>query len=173
MSLIPKTCTLIRLKAPEIAVRLGDDPDCQIRIEMRSDRLAVKFAQAVTINRDQENFFLEASEDLDAKDAVNIWDDGGTFKIRKADASLFDTRADGFVTVDVLVTQTASVTREGKVEGFAGLIPGPVFLGAAGAIIQTDPTDGASTGEIWQQLGTAVNDETIAIELGPAIELVG
>ena len=120
-----------------------------------------------------EVLVIEASENLAARDAVNIFDDAGTFKVRKADASNFGTKADGFVTAAFLVTEQATVLREGKVGGFSGLIPGPIFLddATAGGIVQTDPVTGASAGDIWQQLGTAINATTMAIEIGEAIEL--
>jgi len=121
--------------------------------------------------RDTEVFDREASENIASRDAVNIFDDAGTAKARKADASAFSTRATGFVVVGVLVTETARIISEGKIGGFAGLTIGdPVFLSASvpGGITQTPPT---GAGEVWQKLGDATSATEIRIEIGEAIEL--
>lgn len=112
---------------------------------------------------------IEASENLAANDLVNIWDDGGTFKVRKADASSYDTRAMGFVKESVTSGQDADVFGEGIVSGQTGLDPADeVFLSAttAGATTQTPP---ASSGDIWQAVGTPISATQFKFEKGEAI----
>ncbi len=119
---------------------------------------------------DSERVVKEAGEGLAARDAVNIYDDGGTAKVRKADASAFATRAMGFVKNNFLVTEDAIVFSEGIMGGFAGLTIGdPVFLSTtSGAITQTPPT---GAGEVWQQIGEAYSATEIRIEIEEAIVL--
>lgn len=119
-----------------------------------------------------EKLIREASEALATRDFVNIFDDAGTAKVRKADASAFGTRANAFVTNNYLITELADTFAEGILTGFAGLTIGdPVFLDAVtpGGITQTAPT---ATGEIWQQLGVAVSATEVRIEIGEAIVIV-
>lgn len=116
-----------------------------------------------------ESFVKEASEALATGDFVNIFDDGGTEKLRKADASAFATRANAYVTDNYVATDLATAFSEGVLGGFSGLSIGlPVFLDATtpGDITQTAPT---STGEIWQQLGVAISATEVRIEIGEAI----
>lgn len=118
---------------------------------------------------ESEFLIREASEDLDQWDFVNIWDDTGTAKARKADASSFGTRAMGFIRNNFLDTENAEVFGEGIMPGFVGLTIGaPVFLSATtpGAVTQTPPT---GTGEIWQKVGEAVSATEVRVELGEAI----
>lgn len=118
--------------------------------------------------RDSEVIIREASEALDARDFVNIWDDLGTAKARKADASAASTRAHGIVVDSFLSGANATIISEGKVGGFTGLTMGePVFLSlTAGEITQTPPT---AAGEIWQVLGHAISATEIRLEIGEVI----
>lgn len=117
-----------------------------------------------------ESEFLvrEASEDLDQWDWVNIWDDGGTAKARKADASAFGTRAMGYIRNNYLTAENAEIFAEGIMPGFVGLTIGaPVFLSlVSGETTQVPPT---ATGEIWQKVGEAVSATEIRVEIGEAI----
>ena len=119
---------------------------------------------------DSEQIIREAGEGLSARDAVNIYNDGGTAKVRKADASSFSTRAMGFVKDNSLVTEDAVVFSEGIIGGFAGLTIGdPVFLSAtSGEITQAPPT---GAGDIWQMLGEAYSATEVRIEIEEAIVL--
>ena len=64
---------------------------------------------------------IEASEALSAGDYVNTFNDGGTVKVRLADASDISTKADGFVLASVLITANAEVYRRGLNNQLAGL----------------------------------------------------
>lgn len=119
---------------------------------------------------DSERIVKEAGEGLSARDAVNIYDDGGVAKVRKADASSFSTRAMGFVKNNFLVTEDATVFSEGIVGGFAGLTIGaPVFLSTtSGEITQAPPT---GAGDVWQIVGEAYSATEVRIEIEEAIVL--
>ena len=120
--------------------------------------------------RDSEVVIKTASESLSAGDAVNIFDDTGVAKVRRADASAFATRAMGFVLDNFDADDPATVISEGIIGGFAGLTIGdPVFLSlTSGEITQTPPT---ATNEIWQQLGSAYSATELRLEIGEAIVL--
>ena len=100
-----------------------------------------------------DNQLMPASEDLSATDLVNVWNDGGTMKARKADASN-SYKATGFVKASVLSGQNALVFFEGT-NGVAGLTPGAdIYLsGTAGEATETPVTTSAS---ISQRVGTGL-----------------
>ena len=115
-----------------------------------------------------EDVALEASEDLSANDLVNIWDDAGTFKVRKADASSFATRAMGFVQAAYLTGAIAVVKGEGIVSGQVGLDPADdVFLSTTPGETSQSPATG--TAEVWQTVGHPVSATQFAFEKGEAI----
>jgi len=119
-----------------------------------------------------EEFGKEASEAIDALDFVNVFDDGGTEKVRKADASNFSTRATGYVLDNYLLGDTAQVLGEGIISGFSGLTIGePVFLDTttSGGITQTPDLTNTGGSDIWQQIGEAVSATEIRVEIGEAI----
>jgi hypothetical protein len=117
---------------------------------------------------ESETAVKEAFEDLDALDFVNIFSDGGTEKVRKADGSLFSTRAHGIVLNNFLDGENATVVSEGIIGGFTGLTIGdPVFLSTtSGDVTQTPPT---GTDEVWQKVGDAYSATEIRLEIGEAI----
>lgn len=119
---------------------------------------------------DSEQTVKIAGESLTARDAVNIYNDTGTAKVRKADASSFGTRAMGFVKDNFDADDPATVFSEGVVGGFTGLTIGnPVFLSTtSGEITQTPPT---GAGDIWQIVGEAYSATEIRIEIEEAIVL--
>jgi len=99
------------------------------------------------------NVFL-ASESLGAGEFVNVWNDSGTVKVRKADASA-DKPADGFVLAAVSSGANANVYREGENNQMSGLTGGvDYFLSSttAGGVSTTAPT---ATGSIQQWVGKA------------------
>lgn len=110
---------------------------------------------------------LEASEALVAGDLVNIWDDVGTFKVRKADAAT-NKPADGFVLAAFSANTQATVYFEGLNDQVSGLTAGRVFLGNAGAVTNTAPTAAAS---IVQPVGVAVGATSLNFEAGNHILL--
>ena len=65
----------------------------------------------VGIGADTSN--VVASEALAAGDFVNVWNDAGAFKVRKADATTAGKEAHGFVLAAVASAGTATVYFEG------------------------------------------------------------
>ena len=87
-----------------------------------------------------ENRAMMASEALSAGDLINIWDDAGTAKMRKADAD--NGRAvDGFVLQAVANGAVGTVYLEGVISGLAGLTVGATYWlsTVAGAISNASP----------------------------------
>lgn len=100
---------------------------------------------------------LPASEALAGSDLVNVWNDAGTAKVRKADATASGKEANGFVLAAVSNGANATVYFEGRITGLAGLTPGArMYLSAAtpGTLTATPP---AATGNVVQYIGNAVN----------------
>ena len=110
-----------------------------------------------------DTYSLPASENLLAGDFVNVWDDGGTLKIRKAiaeDAKL----ADGFVLDAVTSPAAGTVYAEGKNTSLTGLtLAGVYFLSdsVAGTITTTAPS--ASTKHV-QRIGKAISVTAVTTE---------
>lgn len=98
---------------------------------------------------------LSASEALSAGNLVNIWNDAGTAKIRKADATTSGKEAHGFVLASVLSGAAGQVYFEGANTSATGLTPGLLFLStAAGLTVNSAPT---GSGNIVQRVGFAVS----------------
>lgn len=106
---------------------------------------------------------ITASENLAAGDFVNVWNDSGTAKVRKADGSTSGKYAHGFVLASVTSGQTALVYFEGPNTAITGATPGEVFLSAstAGSYTSTAPT---GAGKTVQKLGVAVSATVINFE---------
>lgn len=112
---------------------------------------------------------LVASEDLAAGDFINIYDDSGTPKCRKADAST-NKPAHGYVLTGVTNGNNASIHFEGMNNQVTGMTAGRVYLSAAtpGKAVSTAPS---SSEDIVQVLGIAVSATEINVELGEPIQL--
>lgn len=106
-----------------------------------------------------------ASENLAAGDLVNIWNDSGTPKARKADASGGHAkRAHGFVLSGYSSAATATVYFEGTITGLTGLTGGSqCYLSgaAAGTPTHTAPSTSAY---IVQDVGVAVSSTELSFE---------
>jgi hypothetical protein len=113
---------------------------------------------------------IEASEALSAGDIVNIWEDTGVAKVRKADATTAGKEADGFVLAASSTGNTATVYFEGNNEQVSGLTPGlPVYLDTtAGGLTQTPP---AASGNVVQSLGKASSATSFNFEPQTPIRL--
>lgn len=108
-----------------------------------------------------ESKSIVTSEDLSASDLVNLWNDAGTQKARKADASN-GRRAHAYVLEAVTSGQTATVRFEQSITGLTGRTPGKMqFLGLAGAMTETPPS---TAGHISQQVGVAVTSDEMSFE---------
>lgn len=106
---------------------------------------------------------IVASENLAAGDFVNIYNDGGTAKVRKADASTAGKYAHGFVLEAVTSGDPALVYCEGPNTAVTGATPGEVFLSAttAGGFTSSAPT---GTGKVVQKIGVATATTNINFE---------
>jgi hypothetical protein len=105
-----------------------------------------------------------ASENLAGGDKVNIWNDGGTVRVRKADATAAGKETDGFVLGAATSGQDATVYFEGRNTSLTGLTPGArYYLSAAvpGGITTTPPS---ATGNVVQYVGRAISETELAFE---------
>lgn len=103
---------------------------------------------------------MASSENLSAGDLVNIWNDSGTRKARKADASN-GRRAHGFVLDAVTSPNNATVYMSGDITGLTSLTIGvPYYLSGAtaGGVTATSPT---TSGHMSQEVGIAVSTTVI------------
>ena len=105
-----------------------------------------------------------ASEALTAGDFVNLWNDSGTIKARKADASQGFTKfADGYVKANVASAANATVYFDGT-NTLTGLTVGSKYYlsATAGTVTTTIPT---TTGHIYQYLGKAISTTELSVEI--------
>lgn len=113
---------------------------------------------------------IEASENLNAGDLVNVFNDASTPKVRKADATIVGKEADGFVLSAVTSGANALVYFEGVNTALSGLVPGAkLFLDTtAGGVTDTAPSTG---GNVLQKVGRAISATAMTFEPGQGIEL--
>jgi len=112
---------------------------------------------------------IQASEALAAGDYVNIHDDGGQFRVRKADATTAGKFAHGFVLAAVSSAGDATVYFEGTNTQVSGQTPGTVFLGTtAGAGQAAAPS---AAGNVVQRVGVAVSATAVNFERSTPIVL--
>lgn len=106
---------------------------------------------------------MVASEALAAGDLVNVYNDAGTEKCRKADASN-GRRANGFMLSAVDALANATVYTRGTITGLSGKTPGAIqyLSGAtAGAMTETAPS---TAGQIVHEAGTAISPTEVSFE---------
>lgn len=112
---------------------------------------------------------IVASEALAAGNYVNIWNDAGAFKARKADATVAGKEAHGFVLSAVSAAANATVYFEGTNTAVTGQTPGRVFLGTtAGVGTATAPS---TAGNVVQTVGIAVSATAVNFQSGLPITL--
>ena len=100
-----------------------------------------------------------ASEALEDGDFVNIYNDGGPSKARRANATNSLKPAHGFVKVAAANGATANVFFAGNNDAVAGATAGDVYLSTtAGRVSSTAPS---ASGNISQRLGVATSDTNI------------
>jgi len=111
-----------------------------------------------------------ASESLSAGDLVNVWNDSGTVKVRKADATSVGKEANGYVLSSFSSSATASVYLEQKVTGLSGLTAGSIYYLAttAGGVTTTAPS---SSGNVVQRIGRAASSSVLIFQPGDPIVL--
>jgi hypothetical protein len=111
---------------------------------------------------------VPASEALSAGDYVNLWNDAGTMKARKADATSAGKEADGFVIAAVANGANASVYHEGGNTALSSLTLGArYYLATTPGAGTTTPPDGA--GNVLQYLGRAVSTTKLVFEADEGI----
>ena len=110
-----------------------------------------------------------ASENLSAGNVVNLWNDAGTLKVRKADASGgVAKKAVGFVKSAVSSGSSATVYISGTVTGLSGLTVGANYYLSAtpGGVTTTIPT---TAGHIAQYVGIATSTTELSFKAGDPI----
>ena len=98
---------------------------------------------------------IVASEELSAGDYVNVYDDTGTAKVRKADATTAGKEAHGFVLSAVSSAASATVYFEGTNTAITGQTAGVVYLATTAGVGSTTPPSAA--GNVVQRIGFAVS----------------
>lgn len=112
-------------------------------------------------------------ENLTSGDYVNLFDDGGTVKARKADNSN-NRPAHGYVADTVVSPAVVNVFFEGANSNLSGLTEGArIYLGVTGGIIETplDPDLLANDGKLHQFLGVAISDTEVNTDIEDCITL--
>lgn len=112
---------------------------------------------------------VESSENLSAGDFVNIYNDAGTAKCRKADATTAGKEAHGFVLDSVTAPDPAVVYFEGTNDQLSGLTPGVQFLDTTAGLPTSTPP--ATSGNIVQKIGIATSATTLNVECNNPITL--
>ena len=116
---------------------------------------------------------LEVSEasGLTAGQYVNIFNDGGTEKVRLADNSN-GRDAHGYVIAAHSDGANATVYFEGANDNLSGLTPGQrVYLGTAGGVITSPLVPITDTGKIHQFLGIAISPTAVNTDIDDCISL--
>lgn len=117
-----------------------------------------------------ETSAIEAFGALAAGDFVNVFNDGGIAKVRKADASTGVAPANGFVLAAYTTGQIATVYWAGLNNQVTGLTPGIHYLSTTpGASNHVAPS---AAGNIVQRLGFAVSSTVINFQPQDPILLV-
>lgn len=112
---------------------------------------------------------ITASENLSAGNLVNVWNSGGNFRVRKADATTQGKEAHGFILSSVSSGGAAQVYLEGTVTGLSGLLPGRYYLSTnPGEITDTPP---AASGNVVQYVGNAVSATELTFEATDGVVL--
>ena len=114
---------------------------------------------------------LITSEAVAAGDFINVWNDGGTAKARKADATVEGKEAHGFVLTGVGSGVSATVYFEGQNNQLTGMTPGArqYLSTTAGARTESPPS---TAGNVVLMLGNAINATTLNFEPKEPITLV-
>lgn len=114
---------------------------------------------------------IPASEALDATNVVNVWNDAGTARVRKANATTEGQEAHGYVLEAVAALGTATVYFDDRITGLTGKTPGArqYLSTTAGLMTETAPS---TTGNIVQHLGNAYSATAVNFEPSDPITLV-
>lgn len=112
---------------------------------------------------------IDASEGLAAGDWVNVWNDTGTAKVRKADATTAGKEVNGFVLAAVTSGNPATVYFEGTNTQVSGQTPGPVYLQTTAGT--GGPTAPSASGNLVQQVGVALSATSVNFERNAPVVL--
>lgn len=107
---------------------------------------------------------IVASETLAAGDWVNVWNDAGAFKVRKADATTAGKEAHGFVLAGAAAAGNATVYFVGTNTGVTGQTPGAVYLGTTAG--QGQAAAPSASGNVVQNLGVAISATAVNFATG-------
>lgn len=114
---------------------------------------------------------VAAFENVSAGDFLSIFNDTGTAKARKADASTEGKEAIGYTLSAVTAGQMVTVYHEGSNNGLTGLVPGTRYYlsdSTPGGFTATPVT---GTGKVSQYLGTASSTTALVFEATDGIVL--
>ena len=114
---------------------------------------------------------LPASGALTAGDFVNVFDDSGTLKVRKAVADTVGKEAHGFVLESFDDAAEASVYCEGINNQLSGLTGGPMMYLSAATAGHATATAPSATGNVVQCVGFRLSATEITFEPHSPIEL--
>lgn len=141
-------------------------PDANRMVQTGSDGKLAESLMPAGVAADVK--VVVAAEALSAYDLVNIYNDAGTWKARKADASN-GYEAHGYVKESYSLAADATVYKDGSVAGQTGLDTGPIYLSeTAGAATQTAPS---TSGSIVQQVGFVTGATEFDFEYSQPITL--
>lgn len=116
---------------------------------------------------------ITAFEALAAGDFVNVFDDSGTVKVRKADASSSGKEAHGFVLAAVSSGASATVYFEGTNTQLTGLTRGVKYFlshSTAGGVVVAASIS-TTAGHIIQEVGQSLSTSEISFEPQATVEL--
>jgi hypothetical protein len=118
-----------------------------------------------------ESIDIVAGEDLDAWDVVEIYNDAGTAKARKASAASATPRAaSAFTRSAILTGVVGKVYPEGDLMGQTGLTPGArQYLSETVGMITATPVSGA--GKLHQFVGKAISATEVSFDPDDVIVL--
>lgn len=113
---------------------------------------------------------IQASEALSGPNFVNVWNDSGTVKVRKADATAVGKEANGFILASASSGANATVYFDDEVTGLSSLTPGTRYYLSTtpGTVTDTPPS---ATGNVVQCLGVAVSATSLVFAPSEPIEL--
>lgn len=116
-----------------------------------------------------DSLSITASEALSSGNIVNLWNDSGTMKMRKADATVAGKEAHGFVDASLASGAAGTCYFDGQISGLSGLTLGRQFLHTtAGGSTATAPS---TAGNVVQTVGVATSATTMTFEPGDPVEL--
>jgi len=114
---------------------------------------------------------LIASETLAAGDLINVWDNGGVTKARKADASTVGKEANGFVLEAVIATEMARVYFDGTNNQVTGLVGGNIMFLSSSVPGTSTSTPPSTVGNLVQPVGKSISTTELSFEPGQGIVL--